>query len=84
MKLKSIKKKIPNPPHLQEMNIFYIFDPSNNNLMSDEIDMHGYKNHTEALVGYLGHRNFVRTTDPRGGDYAVKKKFGNRLWFNNK
>lgn len=65
------------------MNIFYIFDPSNN-LMSDEIDMHGYKTHSDALAGYLGHRNFIRTTDVRGGDYAVKKRYGNRLWFNRK
>lgn len=64
------------------MKIFYIFDPSN--FGKEDIEMFGYKTHAEALHGYLGHKNFVRTTDKRGGDYAVKKQFGNRLWFNNK
>lgn len=40
------------------------------------------KNHKEALSKYLGHKNFVRTTNPLGGDFAVKKRHGNRCWFN--
>lgn len=40
------------------------------------------KTHSQALERYLGNKNFKRTTDPRGGDFAVKKQYGNRLWYN--
>lgn len=63
------------------MQTFYIFDPSVG-LLREDTDMYGYKTHAQALEAYLGHKNFTRTTDKRGGDFAVKKKYGNRLWFN--
>ena len=63
------------------MTEYDIFDPSNS-LTDEPIVIYGFKTHAEALEAYIGNKKFVRTLDPRGGDYAVKKKYGNRLWFN--
>ena len=63
------------------MIVFYIFDPCVT-FGKEDIEMFGYKTHSQALERYLGNKNFKRTTDPRGGDFAVKKQYGNRLWYN--
>jgi len=62
------------------MIIFYIFDPAVT-FGKEDIEMFGYKTHAQALEGYLGNKKFVKSTDKRGGDFAVKKQYGNRLWY---
>ena len=63
---------------MRHQNIYDIFDPST----SLVITIQNSKNHAVALETHLGHKNFVRTFDKGCGDYAVKKRCGNRHWYN--
>lgn len=63
-----------------ELFVFDIFDVTRPLL--EDYPIIQAKTHKEALAKYLGHSNFIRTSDYRGGDFAVKKKYGNRCWFN--
>ena len=64
----------------EKMFTFDIFDVTRPLL--EDYPMFEARTHREALIKYLGHNNFVRTSNPLGGDFAVKKRYGNRCWFN--